>query len=138
MRRMVLIAACLLGTAGLFSASARADEPAAPPLPAGDAARGKTIFHGKGGCAFCHGTNGYLSRKPHKSDLHTEAIAKLDPPPADLRNPAALKSRTDAQRFASIKFGHPGTAMLPRKTQLSDREIADLLAYLAVLRTEGR
>ena len=137
MRRMVLIAVFLLGTAGFAPARASVDEPAAPPLPAGDAARGKAIFHGQGGCAFCHGTDGYLVKRPHKTDLHTEAIAKLDPQPADLRNASALKSRDDAQRFASIKFGHPGTAMLPRNTQLLDRDIADLLAYLAILRTEG-
>jgi mono/diheme cytochrome c family protein len=133
---MGLIAALLFSTAGFVSGLASADEPVAPPLPAGDAGRGKTIFHGKGGCAFCHGTDGYIVKRPRKTDLHTEAIAKLDPPPADLRNAAALKSKDDAQRFQSIKFGHPGTAMFPRNTQLSDREIADLVAYLAVLRTK--
>lgn len=135
---MVLIAALLLGTAGFVPAPASAEEPVAPPLPAGDAARGRTIFHGKGGCAFCHGTDGYVVKRPRKTDLHTEAIAKLDPKPADLRNAAALKSQNDAQRFQSIKFGHPGTAMFPRNTQLLDRDIADLVAYLAVLRTKGR
>lgn len=138
MRLMALLAAVLLFTAGLLPAPAQGDEPVVPPLEAGDAAKGKTIYHGKGGCAFCHGTNGYVVKKPHKTDLHSEAIAKLDPPPADLRNAAGLKSQDDAQRFASIKFGHPGTAMFPRKTQLLDREIADLVAYLAVLRTAGR
>lgn len=137
MKRMVLIAALLLGT-GVAPALASAEEPVVPPSPAGDAARGKAIFHGKGGCAFCHGTDGYIVKRPRKTDLHTEAIAKLDPQPADLRNTAALKSQDDAQRFQSIKFGHPGTAMFPRNTQLLDRDIADLVAYLAVLRTEGR
>jgi mono/diheme cytochrome c family protein len=135
---MVLIAALLLGTAGFTPAPAPVDEPAMPPLPAGDAARGNTIFHGRGGCAFCHGTDGYIGKRSRKTDLHTEAIAKLDPQPADLREAAALTSRDEAQRFASIKFGHPGTAMFPRKTQLSDRDIADLLAYLAILRTGGK
>jgi len=138
MRRMILIAALLLCTVGLLSAPAQGEEPVVPPPPAGDAARGKAIYHGKGGCAFCHGTDGYVVKKPHKTDLHSEAIAKLNPPPADLRNPAALKSRDEMERFLSIKFGHPGTAMFPRKTQLLDREIADLVAYLAVLRTAGR
>jgi cytochrome c553 len=137
MKRMVLIAVLLLGTAGFAPGLASADEPVVPPLPAGDAVRGRTIFNGLGGCAFCHGTDGYVVKRPRKSDLHTEAIAKLDPKPADLRNAAALKSQDEAQRFASIKFGHPGTAMFPRNTQLLDREIADLVAYLAILRTEG-
>ncbi len=134
MNRPILIAALLLGVTGFVPVPAFADEPP----KAGDAARGKTIFHGKGGCAFCHGTDGYVLTKPHKSDLHTEAIAKFDPPPADLRNPATLKSKDEAQRFRSIKFGHPGTAMFPREMQLSDAEIADVLAYLALLRAEGR
>jgi mono/diheme cytochrome c family protein len=136
-RRRTLIAALLLCAAGVVPWPVVAGAPAAPPLPPGDAARGKAIYHGKGGCAFCHGTDGRVLKRPHKTDLHTEAIAKLDPPPADLRNPAALKARDDVQRFASIKFGHPGTAMFPRETQLRDSEIADVLAYLAVLRAEG-
>lgn len=109
-----------------------------PPLPAGDAARGKAIFNGLGGCANCHGTDGYIGRRPHKSEALTRGIAKLNPPPADLRNPATLKSQDEAQRFVSIKFGHPGTGMYQKKTLLLDREIADLLAYLAILRAEGR
>jgi cytochrome c553 len=130
MRRLFLIVLLLPGPIGAFAA-----DPA--PLPSGDAARGKAIYHGTGGCAFCHGTDGYAARKPRKSDLHAEAIAKLDPPPTDLRNPAALKSKDEAERFSAIKFGHPGTAMLPRKTQLTDGDIADVLAYLAILRAEG-
>lgn len=58
------------------------------------------------------------------------------PPPADLRNPSRLKSQTDADRLRSIKFGHPGTAMFPKQF-LSEREVADLLAYLATLREEA-
>jgi mono/diheme cytochrome c family protein len=137
MMRMVLIAAFLLGTAGFPPALARAEEPVVPPLPAGDAMRGKMIFNGLGGCAYCHGADGRIGNRPRKSDAHTELIAKLDPQPADLRNAAALKSQDEAQRFLSIKFGHPGTAMFPKKTLLLDREIADLLAYLSVLRAEG-
>lgn len=138
MRRMALLAALLLATVGLLSAPAQGEEPVMPPLPAGDAARGKAIFHGIGGCAYCHGTDGYIGKRPHKSKELTELIAKLDPQPADLRSPAALKSRDETDRFVSIKFGHPGTAMFPRKTQLLDREINDLVAYLAVLRSERR
>jgi len=135
MWRMVLIAALLLGMAGFAPARARAEEPLAP-LPAGEAARGKAIYHGRGGCAYCHGTDGDIGRRPRKTDAHTQAIAQLDPQPADLRSAATLKAQDDAQRFASIKFGHPGTAMFPRETQLLDRDIADLLAYLAILRTK--
>ncbi len=136
-RRMILIAALFAGAAGFAPAPVYADEPAVPPLPAGDAAQGKAIFNGRGGCAYCHGTDGRIGNRPHRSKELTELIAKLDPPPADLRHAPSLKSQDDAQRFLSIKFGHPGTAMFPKKTLLMDREIADLVAYLAVLRTDG-
>jgi mono/diheme cytochrome c family protein len=134
---MVLIAALLAGPAGFVPASARAEAPVVPPLPAGDAVRGKAIFNGLGGCANCHGTDGYIGRRPHKSEALTQGIAKLNPQPADLRHAAALKAQDEAQRFVSIKFGHPGTAMYAKKNLLLDREIADLLAYLSVLRAEG-
>jgi len=136
MMRTVLMAALLLGAAGIAPASARAEEPVVPPLPAGDAARGKAIFNGRGGCAYCHGTDGYIGRRPHESDALTQGIAKLNPQPADLRNAAALKAQDETQRFLSIKFGHPGTGMFAKKHILMDHEIIDLLAYLAVLRSE--
>jgi mono/diheme cytochrome c family protein len=131
------MAAFLLGAAGLASAPAGAEEPVVPPLPTGDADRGKAIFNGVGGCANCHGTDGYIGRRPHRSDALTRGIAKLNPQPADLRNAAVLKAQDEAQRFLSIKFGHPSTAMYPKKNLLLDREIADVLAYLSVLRAEG-
>jgi mono/diheme cytochrome c family protein len=134
---MVLIAALLAGPAGFVPTSARSEAPVVPPLPAGDAVRGKAIFNGLGGCANCHGTDGYIGRRPHKSEALTQGIAKLNPQSADLRHAAALKAQDEAQRFVSIKFGHPGTAMYAKKSLPPDREIADLLAYLSVLRAEG-
>ncbi len=133
MTRAMLATVLLLS----LTALARAEEPVVPPLPEGDAARGQAIFNGLGGCANCHGTDGYLTKRPHQSEALTKGIAKLNPQPADLRDAATLKSQDEAQRFVSIKYGHPGTGMYPKKNLLLDREIADLLAYLAVLRAEG-
>jgi len=138
MTRVPAVVVLLLLITGFIPAPASAEAPVTPPLPTGDAARGKTIFNGLGGCANCHGTDGYIGRRPHRSEALTQGIAKLNPQPADLRNPAALKAQDEAQRFQSIKFGHPGTAMYAKKNLLLDSEIADLLAYLSVLRSEGR
>jgi cytochrome c553 len=67
----------------------------------------------------------------------TRMIENLNPKPADLRNPAALKSKNEAKRFISIRDGHRGTAMFPKKDLLSDQDIYDILAYLAILRSQG-
>ena len=63
-------------------------------------------------------------------------LDRLNPKPADFRNPSSLKSHNDEERFSAIKEGHPGTAMFP-KSFLSDEEIADILLYLAELRGEA-
>jgi mono/diheme cytochrome c family protein len=107
----------------------------AAPAGAGDAARGRELYHGIGGCAYCHGIAGTLAHRPTMSPELAGEIARLPRPPADLRNPESLRSQDENQRFLSIKFGHPGTAMFG-KPFLTDEEIGHLLAYLAVLRHE--
>lgn len=101
----------------------------------GDVERGRNVFNGKGICFFCHGRDGYINQLPELSPEATEIIARLDPKPSDLRNPRALKLKTDRGRFRTIREGHSGTAMLPDK-QLKDEEIIDLLVYLSTLRRE--
>ena len=61
------------------------------------------------------------------------AIAKLSAPAPDLRNRAALTLKDNKARFRAIREGHPGSGMLP-DTTLSDQDITDVLAYLALLR----
>ncbi len=122
----------MLGFSGLVASASAQD----PPVAAGETDRGRAIFNGIGGCFNCHGNDGVITRLPRHSPQLAEELARLTPPPADLRNPSRLKSQTDADRLRSIKFGHPGTAMFPKKF-LSEREVADLLAYLATLREEA-
>lgn len=107
-----------------LAASASAQD---PPVAAGETDRGGAIFSGIGGCFNCHGHDGVITRLPRHSPQLAEELARLTPPPADLRNPSRLKSQTDADRLRSIEFGPPGTAMFPKKF-LSEREVADLLA----------
>ena len=98
----------------------------------GRADTGKMIFNGKGICFSCHGLSGEIREIPHDS---AAAVAKLNPPPSDLRNPRSLRLTTDAQRFRAIKYGIRGTAMVAM-THLSDAEILDVLAYLETLRND--
>jgi mono/diheme cytochrome c family protein len=102
----------------------------------GLAETGRTIFNGKGVCYYCHGMDGRRDQLP-QLELGTAAlIAQLNPQPSDLRNPTTLRLKTDKQRARAIREGHPGTGMFP-DTTITDQELADTLAYLAVLRKEG-
>lgn len=102
----------------------------------GDARNGKRLYHETGGCSICHGIEGRLDQRPQLSAELTQKLARLQPPPANLRDPAGLKSTTDEDRFRSVKQGHVGTAMFPKKL-MSDDDIRDLVAYLGVLRKGG-
>ena len=103
----------------------------------GDAKSGRQLYHELGGCAICHGIEGHLQSRPPMSAELVARLNALPHPPADLRNPAALKSESDEDLYRSIKLGHPGTAMYP-KTLLRDEDIRDLVAYLILLREGGR
>lgn len=120
---------------GTLSRTTPTPEPATPLQ--GDAAQGRQLFHELGGCAICHGIEGHLDRRPPISKDLAQRLDALPAPPTNLRDPAALKSQTDEDRFLSIKRGHPGTAMYP-KTLLRDDDIRDLVAYLATLRERSR
>jgi mono/diheme cytochrome c family protein len=106
------------------------------PKKKGDAEDGKKIFHGKGICSYCHGQEGHLDQRPPLNPDTTAFINRLNPQPADLRNPRSLKLHTDSERFRAVREGHPGTGMFP-DTTLTDKEILKTLAYLAILRQEG-
>jgi len=102
----------------------------------GDAGRGREIFNGKGVCYYCHGMDGYRDKLSQIETDTAALIARLNPPPTDLRNPKVLYLNTDQQRFRIIREGHTGTGMFP-DTTMTDQDVTDTLAYLAVLREEG-
>ncbi len=118
------------------TASPPASAPASRTLR-GDAKHGRQLYHELGGCAMCHGIEGHLHTRPPMSVDLVRRLDALPAPPADLRNPATLRSQNDEDRYRSIKLGHPGTAMYP-KTLLRDEDIRDLVAYLATLGEGGR
>ena len=103
---------------------------------AGDAERGRAVFNGKGVCYYCHGMDGNMEQRPQLAADTAALIAQLNPPPSDLRNPKALYLKTNKQRARAIREGHPGTGMFP-DTRMTDQELTDTLAYLALLRREG-
>jgi mono/diheme cytochrome c family protein len=103
---------------------------------AGDAERGREIFNGKGVCHYCHGIDGNKDQRPKLTADTTALIAQLNPQPVDLRNPKALHLKTDKQRADAVRKGHPGTGMFP-DTRMTDQELTDTLAYLALLRRDG-
>jgi hypothetical protein len=102
----------------------------------GNAERGRGVFNGKGVCYYCHGLDGNKDQRPQLAADTAALIAQLNPPPVDLRNPKALYLKTDKQRAHAIREGHPGTGMFPDKT-ITNQELTDTLAYLALLRSEG-
>jgi mono/diheme cytochrome c family protein len=115
---------------------AGAQPPSKSPKAAASAERGRTVFNGKGVCHYCHGVDGAFDRRPEVESDTAALIARLNPPPPDLRNPKALRLKTDKQRTQAIREGHPGTGMFPDRT-MTDQELADTLAYLALLRGDG-
>lgn len=125
----------------LASIRGTVSSPASVPEPEtslrGDAKNGRQLYHEVGGCAVCHGIEGHLNRRPPTSADLAKKLDRLPAPPANLRDPAKLKSQNDEDRFRSIKLGHPGTAMYP-KNLLRDEDIRDLIAYLSTLRKKGR
>jgi cytochrome c553 len=115
-----------------------ASSPSQPtPKIEGNSEEGRKIYNGKGFCYECHGYDGYIDRQPQMEPELRRLLEELDPKPADFRNPATLQSKNDQERFDTIKKGHRGTNMFP-KSFLSDANINDIVAYLSVLRSEGK
>ena len=102
----------------------------------GNTQAGRGIFNGKGVCYYCHGIDGYRDQLPQLAPNTAGLIAQLTPQPADLRNPKTLRLKSDHARAKIIRKGHAGTGMFPDAT-MTNQELADTLAYLAVLRREG-
>jgi mono/diheme cytochrome c family protein len=101
----------------------------------GNVGRGREIFNGKGVCYYCHGIDAYLGKRPRLEADTARLIAQLNPPPTDLRDPGALKLKSNKERSRAIREGHPGTGMFP-DTTMTDQDLADILLYLALIRKD--
>ena len=82
--------------------------------------KGKTIYEGKGGCVNCHGASG-------RGD--GPGAATLKPPPRVFRSHGFWRHRSEGEIFWVIKYGSPGTAMIPFGGMLSDEEIWTVMQY---------
>lgn len=140
-RLMVLFGILVVSWLGLelvpSSNYALAEPPTSQPTGTvkGNILRGRDIFNGKGVCYYCHGIDGYLYRIPRLEADTAKLIAKLNPPPSDLRNPDVLRLKTNQERARAIREGHPGTGMFP-DTSMTDQDLADMLLYLALIRKD--
>jgi len=74
-------------------------------------------------CINCHGSGG-------KGD--GIAAAQLEPRPADL-TASKTREKQDTELLEIIKFGRPGTAMPAWTSELDEREIQNVLAYIRSL-----
>jgi cytochrome c553 len=135
----ILINPLLIGLSIFACTSVWAASSPSQPRPKieGNSEEGRKIYNGKGFCYECHGYDGYIERRPQMEPELSRLIDELDPKPADFRNPATLQSKDDQERFDTIRKGHSGTNMFPKKF-LSDANINDIVAYLSVLRSEGK
>lgn len=125
-------AVCLM----LAQPASGGSSPGTPERQTRHAEAGRALFNGKGACSYCHGVDGRRDKLP-RIDAHTAAlIARLDPAPADLRNPKTLRLKSDRERMKAIREGHPGTGMFP-DTSITDEELTDTLVFLELLRHEG-
>lgn len=102
---------------------------------AGDAAAGKALYDGKGACASCHGPAGAGDGA---------AAAALNPKPANFSSGSFRldadgdgKTGTDTDIANVIKNGgaqYAGNPAMPARSDLSDDEIASLVAYIHSLK----
>lgn len=82
---------------------------------------GQRIF--RQNCVACHGNGG-------KGD--GPAASQLDPKPADLTS-AKTQTKTNAELLEVIKFGRPGTAMSSWMSELDEKDLRNMLAYIRSL-----
>ncbi|HID45105.1 MAG TPA: cytochrome c [Chromatiaceae bacterium] len=102
---------------------------------AGDAAAGKAIYDGKGACGSCHGATGAGDGA---------AAAALNPKPASfaagifrLDTDGDGKTGTDADLANAIKNGgakYGGNVAMPARADLTEDEVASLVAYIHSLK----
>jgi len=103
--------------------------------PGANADTGRSIFNGNL-CYYCHGMDGDLEKLPQLAPDTAGLIAELNPKPPDLRSRKGLRLQSDKARATIIREGHLGTGMFPDPT-MTDQDLKDTLAYLALLRKQG-
>ena len=107
----------------------------APNALAGDAAKGKEIYDGKGGCGTCHGPTG-------KGD--SPSAAAMNPKPLSFADGQFKydtdgdgKTGTDSDLLNILKNGaakYGGSPTMFGREDIPDGELADIVAYIRTLK----
>ncbi|MBC8288219.1 MAG: cytochrome c [Nitrospinae bacterium] len=84
-----------------------------------DLETGRDIFHKH--CQACHGDKG---------DGKTFAANALNPPPKNFTSEKSKKELTEKRMIQSVTEGRKGTAMMPWKSNLSQKEIRAVVSYI--------
>jgi len=87
----------------------------------GEAAKGQPLYEKH--CLLCHGPEG---RGDGPLSL------RLDPAATNFHH-STSNNKSDAELFKTIREGHRETAMASWKTELSEEELLDILAYIRKL-----
>lgn len=133
----MLAVLCLLGAGGvpvLSSAEHHMMQPRVPadklaearaltsPLPDSPeiVEKGNALYHGKGTCVNCHGTEG---------GGDGPVASSLNPTPRNFQHHGFWRHRTEGEVFWVIKYGSPGTSMIGFGDQLTDEEIWAIIQY---------
>lgn len=82
--------------------------------------KGKALYEGKGTCMNCHGATGHGDGP---------GATNLNPPARVFRSHGFWMHRTEGEIFWVIKYGSPGTAMIPFGGFLTDEEIWTVMQY---------
>lgn len=86
-------------------------------------AEGKKLYEGKGSCILCHGITGRGDGSA--AHMHHPYASR------DFTDCAFQNARTDGELFGTIKYGSPGTGMVPLVPgTLEEEEAWTLVAYL--------
>jgi len=87
----------------------------------------QSAAHAEGGriyakhCAVCHGDRGSTA---------FWARSGLNPPPRDFTTAIARQELTRERMISSVTNGRPGTAMMPHKNKLGDKQIEQVVDYI--------
>jgi cytochrome c oxidase cbb3-type subunit 3 len=96
---------------------------------AGDATRGAALFAAN--CVVCHGADGSGQGRGTGVTISREREFTIMPPA--ITNPGFLGAAPDAMIAAIIREGRPGGVMPSFRNELSQQDIADVVAHVRVL-----
>lgn len=142
MRRIYLgIMFCLAAFAAILAACGSGGEPSAPAVDipatistAGDIAKGQLFYEGEGGCIACHSITTVQQVGPGLAGAMT-SVGPVHPAGVDYGgNLPNGQARTEENIAAWIRSGGEGKVGVMSGREVSDEDMADLLAYLRTLK----